>query len=108
MDVTDGIGYKSNLQDTLLFRALTAKGVRLRSVPGTAVIQEISRDQNKVYSLNNEWNRDSVPSTFRNKEKQWHLTRNHYHFTKNHDYELSDNGIKQKLQKRDQIKWYCR
>jgi signal peptidase I len=31
MDVT--IGYKSNLQDTLLFRALTAKGaVRLRSV----------------------------------------------------------------------------
>jgi signal peptidase I len=26
MDVTDGIGYKSNLQDTLLFRALTAKG----------------------------------------------------------------------------------
>jgi hypothetical protein len=82
MDVTDGIGYKSNLQDTLLFRALTAKGVRLRSVPGTAVIQEISRDQNKVYSLNNEWNRDSVPSTFRNKEKQWHLTRNHYHFTR--------------------------
>jgi signal peptidase I len=51
MDVTDGIGYKSNLQDTLLFRALTAKGaVRLRSVPGvTAVIQEISKDQNKVY-----------------------------------------------------------
>jgi signal peptidase I len=32
MDVTDGIGYKSNLQDTLLFRALTAKGaVRLRT-----------------------------------------------------------------------------
>jgi signal peptidase I len=26
MDVTDGIGYKSNLKDTLLFRALTAKG----------------------------------------------------------------------------------
>jgi hypothetical protein len=52
MDVTDGIGYKSNLQDTLLFRALTAKGaVRLRSVPGvTAVIQSV-RDQNKVYSL---------------------------------------------------------
>jgi signal peptidase I len=27
MDVTDGIGYKSNLKDTLLFRALTAKGL---------------------------------------------------------------------------------
>jgi hypothetical protein len=85
MDVTDGIGYKSNLQDTLLFRALTAKGaVRLRSVPGvTAVIQSV-RDQNKVYSLKstNGTVITSVPSTFRNKEKQWHLTRNHYHFTK--------------------------
>jgi hypothetical protein len=84
MDVTDY--YKSNLQDTLLFRALTAKGaVRLRNVPGvTAVIQEISKGPEQGISLKstNGTVITSVPSTFRNKEKQWHLTRNHYHFTK--------------------------
>jgi signal peptidase I len=38
----------------------------------------------------------SVPSTFRNKEKQWHLTQS---FTKRiiTDYELSDNGDKNDL-----------
>jgi signal peptidase I len=53
MDVTDGIGYKSNLQDTLLFRALTAKGaVRLRSVLGSNCCHSRNQwDQNKVYSL---------------------------------------------------------
>jgi signal peptidase I len=51
MDVTDGIGYKSN-QKTL-FRALTAKGAaRLRNVLVYAVIQEIAKDQNKVFSAN--------------------------------------------------------
>jgi signal peptidase I len=70
MDVTDGIGYKSNLQDTLLFRALTAKGaVRLRSVPGvTAVIQEISKGPEQGIFLKSTNVITSAPSTFRNKE----------------------------------------
>jgi hypothetical protein len=84
MDVTDGIGYKSNLQDTLLFRALTAKGaVRLRSVPGVTLSfkKSVGPEQGIFLKSTNGTVITSAPST-RNKEKQWHLTRNHYHFTK--------------------------
>jgi signal peptidase I len=83
MDVTDGIGYKSNLQDTLLFRALTAKGaVRLRSVwVVTAVIQEISGTRTRYIPSNQRMVITSVPSTFRNK-KTVALNAESYHFTK--------------------------
>jgi hypothetical protein len=49
MDVTDGIGYKSNLKDTLLFRALTAKGARLRNVRYNCCDSR-TKDQNKGFS----------------------------------------------------------
>jgi signal peptidase I len=50
---------KATYKTPLVFRALTAKGaIRLRNV--TAVIQEISKDQNKVYPSINEWNRDNL------------------------------------------------
>jgi signal peptidase I len=71
MDVTDGIGYKSNLQDTLLFRALTAKEPSVAKCSCvTAVIQEVGTRTRYIPQIN-EWNRASV-STFRNKEKKWH------------------------------------
>jgi signal peptidase I len=82
MDVTDGIGYKKQ-QDTLLFRALTAKGaVRLRSVPESAVIQEISKGPEQgIFPQINEWNRDNLGPIYIPQQGKT-VARNHYHFTK--------------------------
>jgi signal peptidase I len=103
MDVTDGLGYKSNLQDTLLFRALTAKGaVRLRNVPGvTAVIQQISKSPEQgIFPQINAWNRDNFgPIYIPQQGKTVALNAETLPFYKRiiTDYELSDSGDKNDL-----------
>jgi signal peptidase I len=103
MDVTDGIGYKSNLKDTLLFRALTAKGAaRLRNVPGiTAVTQEIAKGPEQgIFPQINEWNRDNFgPIYIPQKGKTVALNKETLPFYKRiiTDYELNDTGEKNDL-----------
>jgi signal peptidase I len=103
MDVTDGVGYRSALRDTLLFRALTAKGAaRLRNVPGvTAVIQEISKGTEQgIFPQINKWNRDNFgPIYIPQKGKTITLTTESLPFYKRiiTDYELNDNGDKNDL-----------
>jgi signal peptidase I len=98
MDVTDGIGYKKQ-QDTLLFRALTAKGPSDYEVfPSLLSFKKSVRDQNKVYSLKstNGTVITSAPSTFRNKENSGTESLPFYKRIIT-DYELSDNGDKNDL-----------
>jgi signal peptidase I len=103
MDVTDGVGYKSDLRDTLQFRALTAKGAaRLRNVPGvTAVIQEISKGPEQgIFPQINKWNRDNYgPIYIPQKGKTVALTTESLPFYKRiiTDYELNDAGEKNDL-----------
>lgn len=103
MDITDGVGYKSDLKDTLLFRALTAKSAaRLRNVPGiTGVIQEISKTPEQgIFSQINKWNRDNFgPIYIPEKGKTVALTAKSLPFYKRiiTDYELNDNGEKNDL-----------
>jgi signal peptidase I len=70
MDVTDGAGFTSELNDTLFIRALTfANAERLKNVPGiTAVIREIKKGpedgifpdfQDGKPSVTNNWNCDN-------------------------------------------------
>ena len=103
MDITDGVGYKSDLKDTLLFRALTAKSAaRLRNVPGiTGVIQEISKTPEQgIFPQINKWNRDNFgPIYIPEKGKTVALTAESLPFYKRiiTDYELNDNGEKNDL-----------
>jgi signal peptidase I len=79
MDVTDGIGYKSNLQDTLLFRALTAKEPSVTKCSCvTAVIQEIGTRTRYIPQIN-EWNRDNLGIYIPQQGKKVAL-RNHYFY----------------------------
>lgn len=103
MDVTDGVGYKSELKDTLLFRALTAEGAeRLRNIPGiTAVTQEIFKGTEAgIFPHISKWNRDNFgPIYIPEKGKTIALTTQTLPLYERiiTDYELSDSGDKNEL-----------
>ncbi|NGY37557.1 signal peptidase I [Flavobacterium sp. XN-5] len=103
MDITDAVGYKSDLKDTLIFRALTADGAaRLRNVPGiTAVTQEIAKGtENGIFPHINNWNQDNLgPIYIPERGKTVALTAETLPFYQRiiTDYELKDNGEKNDL-----------
>ncbi|MBA0885443.1 signal peptidase I [Flavobacterium undicola] len=103
MDITDGVGYKSELKDTLYFRALTAAGAeRLRKTSGiTAVKQEIAHGPEEgIFPNINKWNRDNFgPIYIPQKGKTVALTLESLPFYKRiiTDYEKDDNGNKNDL-----------
>lgn len=62
MNITDGVGFTSELRDTIFISALTSEGAeRLKNVPGiTAVIREISKKvEQGIFPHINKWNRDN-------------------------------------------------
>jgi signal peptidase I len=103
MDITDGVGYKSELRDTLYFRALTAAGAeRLRNIPGiTAVKQEIAKGPEQgIFPHINKWNRDNFgPIYIPQKGKTVALTLESLPFYKRiiTTYETDNNGNKNDL-----------
>lgn len=103
MDVTDGVGYKTELKDTLIFRALTAAGAeRLKNVPGiTAVTRIISKGtEDGIFPHINQWNQDNMgPIYIPQKGKKVALTIQTLPFYKRiiTDYEMNDNGEKNDL-----------
>jgi signal peptidase I len=98
MDITDGVGYKSDLKDTLYFRALTAAGAeRLKNIPGiTAVKREIAKGpEDGIFPNINKWNRDNFgPIYIPQKGKTVPLTLESLPFYQRiiNTYEKDDNG----------------
>ena len=98
MDITDGVGYKSELKDTLYFRALTAAGAeRLKNIPGiTAVKREIAKGpEDGIFPNINKWNRDNFgPIYIPQKGKTIPLTLESLPFYQRiiNTYEKDDNG----------------
>ncbi|WP_026713419.1 signal peptidase I [Flavobacterium daejeonense] len=61
LDITDPVGFKSELKDTLYFKALTgANAQRLKNTPGiTAVTREIAKGSEYGIFPDSKWNRDN-------------------------------------------------
>ncbi|MFA9191834.1 signal peptidase I [Flavobacterium sp. FZUC8N2.13] len=103
MDVTDGVGFKSELRDTLYFRALTAVGAeRLKNTAGiTSVKREISKSvEQNIFPNINKWNQDNFgPIYIPQKGKTVALTLESLPFYQRiiTDYETDDNGTKNDL-----------
>ena len=103
LDITDPVGYKSELKDTLYFKALTnASAERLKNTPGiTAVIREIAKGSEPgIFPNTDKWNRDNYgPIYIPEKGKTVPLTLESLPFYQRiiTTYEKDDNGNKNDL-----------
>jgi signal peptidase I len=103
LNITDEAGFRSELRDTLFFKALTAAGAeRLKNVPGiVSVTRQISKGvEDGIFPHINKWNRDNFgPIYIPQKGKTVALTTETLPFYKRiiTEYEKNDNGKKNDL-----------